>query len=195
MGRYTLADDIARMAAHVAVPDAHTYNMLEVMGTGQYLFTPFATAVTHSAVAAALLIGTPFPFVITKNVDRVGVNITVAAGAGNKLRVGIYEDNGLCYPGALVPGSEGELAADDVALVAVIVALTLARGLYWVAYLSQSNPAVSTPNQGIAITGSAAVPAVGSFNYLIAQAYGALPDPFPAGAVPTWWGPTMLRFA
>lgn len=118
------------------------------------------------------------------SVDRIGVNITVAAAASSVARLAIYADiddgmGGL--PGALVTGSDGTVDTDSTGFKEATIDVTLNPGLYWLAYVAQGG----TPNTG-ALTSNSQMVGYWVSAATVAQrsAYsrdsvtGAVPDPF-----------------
>ncbi len=132
------------------------------------------------------LVAVPYPMVKQLTWDRIGAFISTGQVSG-KCRVGLYKDTGARYPGALVVDS-GELAATGTAWVeGTINTATLPTDDDWIAFLCN--------DAGIVLRGPAAAAilqapygetAVGSplLGIIVAQAYGALPDPFTAGGTP-----------
>lgn len=110
------------------------------------------------------------PWVVAKQItiDRVGGDIATVGEAGSKLRIGIYQDNGNCFPGGLLLDA-GQIAGDSATVQELTCSLTLPRGLYWLGGAVQS-ASTTQPTVRIVPGGGGAPPAP-----LI---YGsALPDP------------------
>ena len=119
----------------------------------------------------------------------VGVS---TAQAGGVARAGIYDDDGV-YPDALIV-STAEMDCSVVGYKTNVIAETLTPGLYWLVIISDATAAnisframdynQSSPISYFAILGKDA----GNFvltpgtHWSLADAYGALPDPFPGGA-------------
>jgi Collagen triple helix repeat (20 copies) len=133
-----------------------------------------------------------FPWRVHKPITLTQLRAEVSTLlASSSFRLGLYEDNGSGYPGALVAGSD--VSAFDSSTAGVkpnifAAPITLAAGLYWVAINNSGTPTL----RGISVAAIDPVlgfnPAGGtSCNYTclsIAQAYGAMPNAFPAGATP-----------
>lgn len=137
------------------------------------------------AFAANYLYGVPLHIPEDMSFDRIASRITLqAVGAA---RMGIYKDNGFTYPGALALDS-GAIDTNVLGDSIVAVNVTLRAGLYWLAWLSNATPTIVQITQNVipAITGAADPSQTPGPIYLVAQAYGALPDPFPAGAGYSW---------
>lgn len=156
---------------------------------GQY-YGSFLTAValtTQSISSVNSLRAFPFFVPKTMKFDRIAINVTTAASAGGVARAGIYTDNGSLYPGALVADG-GEVATDSTGVKEKNIDVTLQGGkLYWLCVITGTQ----TGTQVRAIDRAAAYPINGLDNtlgtsaycgYAVAQAYGALPASYPAGA-------------
>lgn len=137
------------------------------------------------AFGANQLYGVPFHVPEDTSFDRIACEITV--GVVGNARIGIYRDNGFVYPGALVLDS-GAIDTSVVAVATIIINVTLRAGLYWLTWLADSNPTIRQVTQLyiISITGAADPTQQPGPIFQIAQAYGALPDPFPVGAGYIW---------
>lgn len=107
-------------------------------GAGQYFYTispggSSQTQLSHQTLRLA-------PWIVDSDltIDRIGflVGTSGAGQSGAKYRVGIYADNGQCYPGSLLLDA-GQGAADAIGTVAMTVSLTLEPGLYWVGGVPQ----------------------------------------------------------
>ena len=122
--------------------------------------------------------------------SQLVTRITSTTGA---IRMGVYQDNGHGYPSALVvdsgsqtPGATGEF---DVAF-----SHTFTGGLYWLAFACASGSlgtwSYSGSWQTVAATATLADYATGQSvsNYMYPVAFGAFPDPFPAGVHPHTFG-------
>jgi hypothetical protein len=171
--------------SHESSAEGSILNRLgRLVKVGAY-FNPWPARTNGTAVIAAnTLYAHPFLVARALTIDRLGIRVTTAGAALTVARLGIYSDNGSVYPGALVK-DVGTVAVDAIAVVAAAIAgnQALTPGLYWLALISDGAPTLSyllhsyTPN---------GVNATNFYNeqatYNIAQAYGALPDPFPAAA-------------
>jgi hypothetical protein len=116
--------------------------------------------------------------------------------SGSKLRLGIYADDGTCYPGRLVLDA-GTIAGDSIAVQDIAINLTLQPGLYWIGGAVQivtvTSPTVrtTTVTAPFPLTVGASTPAAGgaSSGYSQTSVTGALPAVFTAtlsaaGSVP-----------
>lgn len=185
MGEYTLEDDNAIMAAHIADLDAHTYNWMQKLKTGQY-FEPFpAYVIGASALGADRITAHPFIVARALTIDRLAIEVTVAGAGGTKARLGIYADGVDTYPGALVLDA-GLVAVDAIAIVAATIDQSLTKGLYWLVCVSDGTPTLRYLRPAYSLGGFAAA------NWDVANlhqgwlkngvGFGALADPFVAGA-------------
>ena len=114
--------------------------------------------------------------------DRIAVGIVVA-DPGKNARLGIYNDGANLYPGALVVDA-GVISVAGAGIIAAVIAESIPRGLYWLVILSDGVPNMYFAEEGHAILGlseGAALLRYACATWEVAQAYGALPDPFTAG--------------
>lgn len=148
---------------------------------------------TTSVTAAAATTGAPtenvlraIPFVVPKTItlDRIAISVTNNK-AGNA-RLGIYEDDGNVYPGALIldAGVINTGGANGIKTLTIDQTLT-GNKLYWLVIVGSNNPTIRcfTMANMMVIQGFTsdlnAAPGVG---YSVAYVYGALPATFPASA-------------
>lgn len=153
-----------------------------LLSTGGYIQPWPVVAISTTALVANRLYALAWLIVRPLTIDRLALEVTGAGGAGTKARLGIYANGTNLYPGALLK-DVGLVAVDGVAVVAATITgnLSLAAGLYWLALITDGTPtcrygAPQLSPMGIKATDFSAV--LGSWR--VAQAYGALPDPFTA---------------
>lgn len=111
---------------------------LPMTASGQYFFPTFHTSTSGVTLPLGSLLACPW--IVTKSVtlDRIGAGVVTAGDTGAKYRVGVYGDNGSCYPGALILDA-GQLIADsNVAAGDLTVSQAFAPGLYWMVGVSQN---------------------------------------------------------
>ncbi len=171
-----------RFTEHAADLSAHTYNVYQKLITGQYINPGNSEAtVTAPTIAANTLYAHPLLIPRNLTIDRIAVEIRTG-DAGKIARLGIYRDGTNLYPGALVIDS-GEISVAAIGVVAATVSQALTKELYWLAILSNGVPAT---NGAVLVPGgilgwSNLHTYVSNPGWSVAQAYGALPDPFTAG--------------
>jgi|GEM_PF-723456 len=148
------------------------------------LLAPWLYSTDSHALSNYALFAIPFPIPRQWQVDRIGVHIPVAsatAGAGGRL--GIYADNGDCYPGQLVVDA-GEIDIDTIGAKSLSIDETLPTGLWWLAiHLGAADAQVwyySTFGQ--TVLGNSAPSNITYGEYWVLREYQPLPDPFPGGA-------------
>lgn len=121
------------------------------------------------------------------SIDRLGVYISTAVVASN-IRLGLYASTSKTdlTPGALLADS-GNISSATTGAKTYTVALTLDAGVYWIVVMT-SAPAVkcygwdaSTTPFSLAIDGLDGSSLCG---YSTNQAFGVLPNPYPAGPTP-----------
>lgn len=175
---------VDRYLGHSLDLQAHTKNWMELLRTGQY-FYPFPPYMS-STVALNFNSLHALPFYVARNmtIDRLAIQITVAAiTAGKKGRLGIYNNGTNLYPGTLVVDA-GEIAIDAIAIVAATINQALRKGLYWLAILISEACTVVTHRPVYPILGQLATDFAITNTYArweVAQAYGVLPATFTAG--------------
>lgn len=174
--------EIASLSAHKADLDAHTYNPLEQIRTGEYWSGGCGCCQSWTCqLTANRLYGIPFCVSRAMSFDRIAVYINVLA-AGSSARLGLYANGTNNNPGVLVvDGGEVSVATTGLKTATIDVALT--KGLYWMAIVSDSNP---TPHgyaqYGLTLPGVATMSNGRNYEigWYVAHTYGALPDPFGA---------------
>lgn len=133
------------------------------------------------------LFARPFLVVARRAFDRIGVNITVAAGASGVLRMGIYADGG-GVPGALIVDA-GTVSATATGTVEITIAQTLDPGLYWLALVEQGSAtggtvtaysAAAIPTSAWSQVATTPPTSLGFTHPYKASVSGALPNPFGA---------------
>lgn len=151
--------------------------------TGIYWGAPQAGNVATLALTAATMYASQLMLVRPMTFDRLAIEITVAAGAGNSARLGIYADGTNAYPGALVV-DVGTVAIDSAAIVAATITgnQALSAGRYWLAILPQANITIRGAQDPTLELGFRATDfSTQEGCWQVAQAYGALPATFTAG--------------
>ena len=134
-----------------------------------------------------------FPIVIGRSgtVDRVAFEVTTVGGAGAVARAGIYNCNQTppnYYPTSLLVDT-GEFATDSgtTKVYTPSTAIYVSAGIYWVCMLQGVNAATVRTASAASMMPFSGIPSTMGANptrgWQVAQAYGALPSTFPAGAV------------
>lgn len=127
----------------------------------------------------------PFPVGQTTTYDSLAINVDVAGRSGTTARLGIYRDNGSCYPGELILDA-GTVPVDQEGVQALDIDITLEQGLYWLARNSNSEPGLTglaretvyPLGMDSSFTGSPA----GAIR--VTHTYGALPSVYPEAGTP-----------
>lgn len=143
------------------------------------------TASTTASVVANTMYA--LPLIITKitTIDDVKLNVTTL-GSGSHVQAGIHADNGNIYGGALIADlGNVDTSTTGVKTFASGLPLTLMPGLYWLTLIASATaPVLSgwTATQCYPILGTtSALTAAPALGWSVSQAYGAMPNPFPAG--------------
>jgi len=152
-------------------------------GTGEITAT-----VTTAGVAANTMYA--WPFIVRKEItiDTILAEVTTGQGT-SKVRIGIYNDNGTCYPGDLIYGS-AELSGASNAVISETIGspVVVYPGLNWVVVLSDGTPAFRAWATGCPVILGLDSTALGnqpSRGLSVSKAYAALPSTFDSGAAPT----------
>jgi hypothetical protein len=135
---------------------------------------------TTSATAPDSLKAQKFKAFLSCQITRLGFTFYDGAN-GDKLLLGIYNDNGSGYPGDLLGVTEEFTISNDIAIdkgLDVILNLNSPVNItkdiiYWLVYISESNSEALYGTNTIA-----------SVAHCISKGYtydGSLPDPFPSG--------------
>ena len=144
-----------------------------------FLQVPMSTA----GIAANHLYAIPFFMPGTPNtISKIGISVTSAAGS---VRLGIYEDKGepMLYPHKLLLDAGAVVASSGVRSIAVEQGFP--RGLVWVALIASATPTlrvIHVTAASWALLGASELGDSFYSHYKVSQAFGALPNPFPAGA-------------
>ena len=177
--------DQADIAAHAADLDAHTYNILELLRTGEYYTSIATSSVTGTLNAVAnTLYAIPLWVARKITIDRMTINVTTLAD-GKVVRLGIYNNGVNLYPGTLLldAGTVSTSTTGHKVITGLSQALT--KGLYWLVALSDGTPTLrnfSSADFLWPILGQwVSAPDYASSNWTVTQAYGALPSTFTAG--------------
>lgn len=169
------------LSANIVIPHSLRYKAVN----GRLLSAAVcSTTSTTVAVVANTLIC--YPLIIDKAVTFTNIKIEVTTNvASTKVRCGIYADNGSCYPGALVAGSDtGEFDTASIGVkTSPDVSITLTPGLYWLALNANGAPTLrgmsNIAHANILGLDPTALNAIGC-GYRDTLAYAALPSTYPA---------------
>lgn len=148
--------------------------------------------VENTAYAIPFICGAEHTF------SGIGVNATVGGGVGSVLRLSLYQDNGACYPGALIT-DYGTVTSTGTGALTITQNQLVSLGLVWLVVVPQVS--ASTPTlQTAAVTtlsaallglfGSSGAGSVSTANgYSLANAAtGVMPATFPGSAGITGMG-------
>jgi len=168
------------VSVHAADLAAHTFNIGQILRTGEYFFpTPAFTITTFSPVVDTLY---AFPLWIPRplTIDRLAAEVTTAF-TDQVYRMGIYNNGTNNYPGTLLLDA-GTVAAATTGVKAITISQALARGIYWLALTAAlSGGEVRCWGSAYPIMGVNATSLGQPYSiWYVTQAYGALPDPFTA---------------
>ena len=189
--RYYWATDVEVMFRDTGVAwQVVTSKFVPVWRTGQYVQgTLYQQGWDNTSAPVNLIESFVFPVYRTTTFDRIGLRVMAVGAAGAAARVGIYTDDGNGYPATLVPGTDvGPLDCTIGGWRENVINVQLAPGLYWLAeiyndntiqirYQAPANIALGSPLGHVTSISDS----LGT-GWYVAQAYGALPAAFPAGA-------------
>ena len=135
---------------------------------------------TWSSIADRLYVY-PFYVPLRTTFDRISIHVT--AEAAGSARLGVYADDGSIYPGDLVLDA-GTVSVGTAGQKEIEISLMLEPGLYWLAFMSNVAPSLGaqTDTYCFAPLGSTGPYTKRRNHFYISYSFGALPDPFPAGA-------------
>jgi len=143
-------------------------------------------AASSGVILADHLYATVFPVLRTATFDKIGIEIDTLE-AGKSAYLGIYEDDGNGYPAGLRVDA-GALSLGTAGLQSLTINEQLKAGnLYYLAILGNNTATFKIYYQNMATLWTLGfATALGNqaavHDWHIAQAYGVLPDPFPASA-------------
>lgn len=194
------ANDVIEIVDVSDTTDAASGTNKKMTGAELKKFIPFIDKITgstqnryfpqsdyHSQTTAALTINvlraSPYPIRFPMTIDRLGVE--VITGTTGNIRIGIYDSDANGMPANLVVDS-GEITITAPAVYIVTVSATLAPGLYWWAYNTDTgntlrSTVVANLYFGCGYSSSFGGGAVGSIA-TIARTYQALPATFGAAS-------------
>lgn len=181
-----LDGESVNLAAHKLVADAHhpeeipdgrgyynTTSLLKIPGVAHGIATtPFAIP-ANNIFYYPIYVRTPI------TVDQVNIEITTAAGAGEKCRIAIYAADKNWQPGALQVAS-AEIAIDAIAVVATALAsTTLQEGRYLIALVLEGGASFRVARYATNLVGYRATLGADTHPKYLAVSflYAALPDP------------------
>lgn len=168
--------------------------------TGLYYDSTFSlplTETTSQARSANILYAVPIFIPGTYTFDRITCAIGTGGAGGTMLRMGIYDLGANGLPDALVLDA-GETSAVTTGERAITINQQLTEDWYWLAWISSGAPTTyGFTASDIAILGNSALNTTTKpYALSVAQAYGALPDPFTASPTLGTTGPKIgLRVA
>ena len=184
MSLASLAGTPAALATHAAELDAHTFDRRQIMRVGRYFeeYGAFASG-DPNCPGANYLSASPLTIARDLTIDRIGCITTQAGGAGTHARLGIYKDDGNGYPGELLLDA-GEVDVEVTAAKSITIDQQLPKGLYWTCFIADVDcePRYRFWGTHWSPIGHSSSYYTMYLNWKKAQAYGALPDPFPSGA-------------
>lgn len=157
--------------------------------SGRYYGTQIATT-SQTTVTPAIdtLYAQPFFVPATGTYDRISMEVTTQdAAEPNDIRVGIYNNttNGATPSSLVIDGGELDLAGAAPFAIEATISQELSQGWYWLAYLTEGAAVFRGWTLGNMLPFLGTAVTTGTSNnyssWSVAQAYGALPDPFTAG--------------
>jgi len=175
-----------QLADHIAHLDAHTYNWLQILRTGEYITpVPIASTNVSNTITTDAICAVPFIVARAITVDRIAIHTTTAK-AGKIARLGIYNNGTNNYPGTLFLDA-GTVDLTSAGVLAAIINQSLTKGLYWLVYVANDNPIVCMGYPAFTFIGMNPASFVtsnfkGSW-YKAGVGSGALADPFVSGAI------------
>lgn len=163
---------------------AHYHHLLTSMPSGQYISDlPYYGPANFNTVAGTLYAGI---FVVHSDItiDRLGINITGAAGQGMQARLGIYACGAGMYPGLLILDA-GVLEASSTGNRWVGIEKNLERGYYFLSLIAEESFTCSYLKVSQSPLGLYPTLAACYTGYSVSPGWGELPAVFPAGGNPS----------
>lgn len=187
-GKFLKDDDTwATPAGGSASLDISSYRHYGTTTYEAWFTSPRAgTALAGSSLTAARMYAMPFicPKAIT--LDQIGVYVSVLSTT--TARLGIYTDNGNCYPGSLLlDAGTIDVTSTGAKKIAINQVLS-ANTLYWLVIVCAATPGIyCIPVAGVinVLGTSNALSTAQNAGLYVSQTYGVLPATFPAS-------PTMI---
>jgi len=163
--------------------------LLRQMASGLYYYTASQHTSTTNATGGNGTLRL-VPWIVPKaiTITKLGAEVTVVGESGSKVRLGIYNDNGSCYPGTLLLDA-GQIAGDSATVQELTVSQAIPAGIYWVGGAIQSAPTTSPTlrvtsnwNPPVLVAIGSSIPAGGgsSVGYSQTGVTAALPGTFSA---------------
>lgn len=149
-------------------------------------YPTFAAVAAGADAANGLVTALPFYVATTHSFTHIGIDVTVASTAG-VCDLGVYNDNGSAYPGALNANVGPTTSTAGTGAITAALAVTLNPGLYWLAVDYSASSVAPTINESAAsayaIFGSLNAGHVGTAaGYRATGQPATLPGTFPGGA-------------
>ncbi|KKK64549.1 hypothetical protein LCGC14_2983100, partial [marine sediment metagenome] len=153
-----------------------------IIRVGQF-FNRLSYANSTLAITADRLYALPCSITRPMTLDRLAFEVTGAGAGGTAARLGIYDDDGAGYPGALVVDA-GTVLVDGVGVKAITINQAIEPGLYWLGLVSDGTPTIrahqlTTWSQWIGVNvGNLSTT---NWGWFVAHVFAALPDPYTGG--------------
>lgn len=181
-----------QLADHMAILDAHTKSLAELIRVGQYFYPYPGGNTTTNNLAADTLFTDPVWIARDMTIDRLAVAVSNAASGGESVRLGIYHNGTNLYPGSLLLDA-GEVSVATTGVKTITVDQSLTKGLYWLAVLVEGgSPVLRFIVPQYPLMGLNAALAAYRTGWKVSQTYGSLPDPFTGGGSAQQYVPTVF---
>jgi hypothetical protein len=142
----------------------------------------FSTAPGNNGMTQDFLLARPFVVPVRRAFDRLGINVSAAAGAGGVMRLGIYTDGG-GKPSTLLVDA-GTVSATATGSKEATIALTLDPGIYWPAVVAQGS---GTPGSIVAYASAQVAPGSDAGTSVTTSYNGGYAQVGVSGALPGSW--------
>jgi len=152
--------------------------------TGQYHTLPYAGAVGAVGISQNYIYALPFHVPITQSFDRIAIHVATEV-TGGAIRLGIYNDNGDCYPSSLLLDA-GLVNTTTTGLKEIVINVTLSPGLYWLVLLAAVLGNFLGGHSAYYLPVGRTGPYATGYNcWSISYNFNPFPSTFPAGATLT----------
>lgn len=150
--------------------------------SGRVYSSPLASgALSTLALSAGTMYAAPFFVPVTTTFTTIGLEVTTLA-LTKSIQLGIYTDTG-STPNALVLDA-GNVSVATTGFKSIVISQALTPGWYWLAVISDGTPTVRAIGQTNSLPWlgfTSGTDVTMHQGWSVAQAYGALPNPFTGG--------------
>lgn len=171
-----------QLADHIALLDAHTYQLMDSLRTNKNQILTPVQAFTTQVVTAGRLVATIMVVPRALTISHLLIDVTGTASAGKFARLDIYGIGANLYPGSLLLDA-GTVAVDSTGLKVLEISggQSLDKGIYFLAVISDGAPTIRGYQAAWSPLGASAstLSAFSLSLYKSSENPSALADPYP----------------